>query len=525
MSLTLRPYQRGAVESIYRYFEGKAGNPLVVIPTAGGKSCVMASFVREALTNHPDQRILVVTHVRELIEQNFRELKRLWPEAPAGIYSAGLKQRDIHARILFAGIQSIHARVYEVQQCDLVLIDEAHLIPRASNTMYRRFIEGLQRLNPQMKVIGFTATPYRLDSGLLHCGKGAIFTDVAFEVSVRELIDEGYLARLVSKKMATTLDVAGVAIRGGEFVARELAAAVDQQTITEQAVNEIMAYGALRRSWLVFCAGVDHAHHVRDAIRVHGIRCETIVGEMPSAERESLISAFKAGEIRCLTNANVLTTGFNAPQVDLIAMLRPTKSVGLYVQIVGRGCRLAPGKENCLVLDFAGNIARHGPIDAVAPSRMRESSSGAPPIKTCPECASLIPAASGQCPDCGFTFEMRAVQISARASELEILSTDEPEWVSVTEVRYVRHEKVGKPPSLRVDYSSGLSRHSEWVCFEHPGYPRQKAERWWRSRAPGLPVPQKVDEAMARVSQLRPPSLIAVRPEGRYSRIVGVRFG
>jgi DNA repair protein RadD len=525
MSLTLRSYQREAVESIYRYFEHKAGNPLVVIPTAGGKSCVMASFIREALTDHPGQRILVVTHVRELIEQNFRELKRLWPEAPAGIYSAGLKQRDIHARVLFAGIQSIHARVYEVQQCDLVLIDEAHLIPRASNTMYRRFLDGLQRLNPQMKVIGFTATPYRLDSGVLHGGKGAIFTDIAFEVSVRELIDEGYLARLVSKKMATTLDVAGVAVRGGEFVARDLAAAVDRQSITEQAAGEIMAYGALRQSWLVFCAGVDHAHHVRDAIRARGIRCETIIGEMPSAERESLISAFKAGQIRCLTNANVLTTGFNVPQVDLIAMLRPTKSVGLYVQIVGRGCRLAPGKENCLVLDFAGNIARHGPIDAVVPSRLRESTSGAPPTKTCPECASVLSAASGQCPDCGFTFEMRAAQISARASELEILSANDPEWVSVTEVRYVRHEKVGKPPSLRVDYSSGLSRHSEWVCFEHAGYPRQKAEWWWRSRAPGLPVPKKVDEAIAKVSQLRPPSSIAVRPDGRYSRIVGVRFG
>jgi DNA repair protein RadD len=391
--------------------------------------------------------------------------------------------------------------------------------------MYRRFLEGLQKLNPLLKVIGFTATPYRLDSGLLHRGEGAIFADIAYEVSVRDLINEGYLARLVSKRMATSLDVSGVSVRGGEFVPRELAAAVDRQSITEQAVGEIVAYGAQRRSWLIFCAGVDHAYHVREAIRTHGVRCETIVGNMVSSERKELISAFKAGEIQCLTNANVLTTGFNVPQVDLIAMLRPTKSVGLYVQIVGRGCRQAPGKENCLVLDFAGNIARHGPIDAVASSRVRESSSGTPPIKTCPECSSILPAASGQCPDCGFTFEMRAVQISARASELDILTPDEPEWVSVTQIRYARHEKAGKPPSLRVDYSSGLSQHSEWVCFEHPGYPRQKAERWWRVRAPGLPIPKKVDEAIARVAQLKPPTLIAVRPQGQYSRVVGVRFG
>lgn len=119
MSLTLRPYQSGAIQGIYNYFHEDTGNPLVVIPTAGGKSLVMATFVEGVLKAFPDQRILIVTHVRELIEQNYTELKKLWPQAPAGIYSAGLKQRDIHARILFAGIQSIHKRVYDVQQCEV----------------------------------------------------------------------------------------------------------------------------------------------------------------------------------------------------------------------------------------------------------------------------------------------------------------------------------------------------------------------------------------------------------------------
>ena len=149
--------------------------------------------------------------------------------------------------MLFAGIQSIHRRAYDVQQCDLVLIDEAHLIPRASNTMYRRFLEDLKRLNPLLKVIGFTATPYRLDSGLLHEGEDAIFTDIAYEVSVRELIDLGYLAPLVSKRMATQIDVSEVGTRGGEFIAKELEAAVDQDAITQSAVEEILAYGRERQ--------------------------------------------------------------------------------------------------------------------------------------------------------------------------------------------------------------------------------------------------------------------------------------
>ena len=202
--ISLRPYQSAAIDAIYRYYEEYSGNCLITIPTAGGKSLVMATFVEGVLKAFPDQRILIVTHVRELIEQNFTELKKLWPQAPAGIYSAGLKKREIRAQILFAGIQSIHKKVYDVQQCDLVLIDEAHLIPRTSNTMYRRFLSDLTRLNPQMKVIGLTATPYRLDSGLLHEGDEAIFTDIAYEVSVRELIDDHYLSPLISKRMATT---------------------------------------------------------------------------------------------------------------------------------------------------------------------------------------------------------------------------------------------------------------------------------------------------------------------------------
>jgi DNA repair protein RadD len=522
--LMLRPYQVAAIQAIYDYYGKHHGNALIVIPTAGGKSMVMGRFIEGVLKAFPDQRILIVTHVRELIEQNHGELTGIWPEAPAGIFSAGLKKRDIAARILFAGIQSIHRRVYDVQQCDLVLIDEAHLIPRSSNTMYRRFLDGLKRINPLLKVIGFTATPYRMDSGRLEDGDDAIFTDIAYEVSVRDLIDQGYLSPVGSKQMETQLNVEGVGTRGGEFIARELEAAVDQEAITRKAVAEIIAYGQDRRSWLVFCSGVDHAYHVRDAIRAHGISCETIVGDTPSAEREALIAAFKRGELRCLTNANVLTTGFNAPAVDLIAMLRPTKSAGLYVQIVGRGCRLAPGKTDCLILDFAGNIARHGPIDAIKPRRPGEGD-GVAPTKTCPECKSILPTNTRICPDCHYAFPPPRPNIVAAASTLDILTRVGPsEWVDVTQVRYARHDKPGKPPSMRVDYSCGLSSHREWICVEHAGYPRQKAATWWATRAPGLPLPGSVEEALSFADQLRRPSQIAVRPSGRYTEVVAARF-
>ena len=521
--LTLRPYQQAAIRSIYGYFQNHKGNPLVVIPTAGGKSLVMAAFIEGVLKAWPDQRILIVTHVRELIAQNHAEMIGLWPEAPAGIYSAGLGKREAQARILFAGIQSIHRRAQEVGHTDLVLIDEAHLIPGDTSTMYRRFLDGLARINPALKVIGLTATPFRVDSGMLHEGQNALFTDIAYEAPVRDLIDAGYLSPLVSKQPATRLDVSKVGTRAGDFIQRDLAAAVDQEAITRAAVTEIIEHGRERKSWLAFCSGVEHARHVAEEFGRQGIICSTIFGDTPKEERDAIIAAFKRGEIRALASMGVLTTGFNAPAVDLIALLRPTKSAGLYVQMVGRGTRLAPGKENCLVLDFAGNVRRHGPIDLVRPKRPGEGGGGEAPTKVCPECDSIIALSAAECPDCGHVFPAREVKIAPTAATLPVLSP-KVQWLPVHGVSYSRHDKLGGLPSLKVTYSCGLKSYSEWVCIEHQGYARQKAAEWWRKRAPGCPVPLTVEQAIAEAARLARPSAISVRPSGRYVEVSGHRF-
>src|SRR5512134_326370 len=524
--IQLRPYQSAAIEAIYGYFGEKAGNPLIVLPTGTGKGLVLASFSARAIADWPDTRILIVTHVKELIAQNFGEMRRLWPGAPAGVYSAGLNKRDLHAQILFAGIQSVHKRASAIQRCDLALIDETHLIGRTSSTMYRRFLDDLSIINPHLKVIGFTATPYRLDSGMLHEGEGALFTDIAYEAGIAEMIAQGYLCEVVPKRTLTRLDTTGVGSRGGEFIAGQLEAAVDVAEVTASAVDEIVRHGAERGSWLVFCAGVRHAENVRDAIKDRGFACAAILGETASAERDRMIVAYRRGEIRCLTNANVLTTGFNAPGVDLIAMLRPTKSVGLYVQMIGRGTRLANGKANCLVLDFAGNVKRHGPIDRIdGRKRKKDDEEGAAPVKTCPECQTIVHASTHACPTCGYEFPPPQPDLSRTASTSAILSSQiKPEWVTVSGVSYHRHEKPGSPPSLRVEYACGLASHREWVCFEHTGYARQKAVQWWQKRRPDLPVPRTVDEAQALCEQLPVPARISVRPQGRYTEIIGCEF-
>jgi DNA repair protein RadD len=491
-----------------------------------GKSLCIAGFTQEAIAAYGDTRVLILTHVKELIQQNFMALLRAWPDAPAGIYSAGLSRRDIHAQILFAGIQSIHRHAYKVQRCDLVLIDEAHLLGRNDSGMYRRFLTQLKEINAGLtKVVGFTATPYRLDSGLLHEGEDRLFTDIAYEVPVLEMIQQGYLCPVVPKQTTTQLDVGGVGTRGGEFIAKDLEAAVDRDEVTRAAVAEIVEHGAERGSWLVFCSGVAHARHVRDAIREHGFSAETVTGDTPGPERDGILTAFKAGRLRCVTNANVLTTGFDAPGTDLIALLRPTKSVGLYVQMVGRGTRLAEGKDDCLVLDFAGNTARHGPIDTVDGRKKEPAEDGKAPIKTCPECKTINHASARHCIECDYEFPPPVVKVAPKAASDALLSTQiQAAWCDVTDIGYARHEKPGKPASLRVIYECGLIQHSEWVCFEHTGFPRDKALSWWRRRAPELPPPMTVNEALAQQHHLRRPIAIQVRPIGQYTEITAVRF-
>ncbi len=524
MTAKLRDYQQAAVDSIYKYFEEKSGNPLVICPTGGGKSLILASFIKGAMEAYPDCRMILLTHQKEILSQNLAALLRFWPEAPASLYSAGLGSKDMSGRVLIAGIQSIHRHALKVQTCHLILIDEAHLLSEKQNSMYRKFLSELNAINcGQIKIIGFTATPYRMSSGLLYEGEDRIFTDVAYKISILDLIKQGYLSPVVPKRMATQLDVTGVGTSGGDYIQKQLQEAVDKDEVVKAAVAEIIEHGKDRKAWAVFCAGIEHAFHVRDEIRSYGITCETVTGDTPADERDRILSAFKHGKIRAITNVSVLTTGWDAPRTDLIALLRPTKSVGLFVQILGRGTRLHPGKEDCLVLDFSGASARFGPIDLIDGSKPNKGAPGPAPVKCCPECKTEMYISARECMNCGFVFDIQGTKLHSTASTSPLLSTQfVPETCDVAAVRYAAHRKPDNPTSLRVTYQTGLVAHSEWISIERTGYPRSIAEKWWRQRG-AEPVPETVEEALARVNELKKPKQIVLTPDikskGKYFNI------
>ena len=535
--LELRDYQQEAINALYGWFEAGKGNPLVVAPTGSGKSVMLAEFMRSALERFPQTRILCVTHVKELIVQNHAALLRLWPNAPAGIYSAGLGRKQLHSQITFAGVQSIARKARDLGHVDLVIVDEAHLIPRKNNTQYGKLLEVLSDNNPTLKVIGFTATPYRLDTGRLDAGKGAIFDGIAYDIPLPLLIERGYLAPLISKRPKHSFDTAGLHTRMGDFVESEMAERFNTEGTTIAAVREIMGQGADRASWLLFCINVDHAHSVRDVLHECGTSCAAITGGTPQSERDRLLRGYKTGEIQALTSVGVLTTGFDAPRTDLLAFLRPTQSLSLYVQMAGRGMRIAPQKSDCLVLDFAGNVMRHGPVDCIdLPSAKKKK--GEAPTKTCPECDEILHISARVCPVCDYEFEIEEKDpLERKPSAAPIMNmTAEENWWQVQVIEFSRHTKPNSPDSFKVEYllkkqpiegygdSYPVADVREWVCFEHSSYARQKAVQWWTLYA-GTEPPKTVSEALSRLDEITLPSEVVLMSDGKYSKIKRVRFG
>ncbi|MGC5780690.1 DEAD/DEAH box helicase [Methylobacterium sp. NFXW15] len=514
--LRLRDYQRASLDALeHAWTRGGEAGHLVVLPTGAGKSLVIAALARETLEREPLTRVAIVTHSRELVAQNLAELKRHWPEAPAGVFSAGLGRREADAQVLVCSIQSVADRLDAIGPRDLVVVDEAHLIPRSAETRYGRFLAGLAALTPSMRVVGFTATPYRLDSGRLDEGAGRLFTGIAYEADTGDLIRRGYLAPLVSKATLTQLDVTGVGRRGGDYIPGELEAAVNRDWITRAAVAEMAEYGTKRRSWLAFCAGLAHAAAVRDAVRAEGYSCETVDGGTPKRERDRIVAEFRAGRIRCLTSVGVLGTGFNAPEVDLVALLRPTRSTGLYVQQVGRALRRAPGKDDALILDYAGLVRMHGPVDSVTVRTAEAVRGGAGGLraKPCPGCGALIALNASTCEACWTEpeAEREPGHDPAAEDELAILSDSalapapraDGAWHPVTEWSL---EAVPGGLDVVLAWADGSWRVR--LRPEGRGYEREKAVLWWRGLGGGRDAPADAAGFLAGVDALTGPAEI-----------------
>jgi DNA repair protein RadD len=523
--VTLRDYQIEALTALEQHWNSGGTAALVDMATATGKSLVLAETMRRTIAASPQARLLLAVHVRELVEQDKDALLSVWPNAPYGICSDGLNRRDHDQQIILGTIQTLFRDAPLLGRRDLLLIDETQLVPRDGDGMYLSLIDTLRERSPDLRMVGASATCFRLDSGYLDRGDGALFERTVFSYGIKQGIVDGWLAKLSSKATTTSIDVTGVGRRGGEFIPGELERAANVIDVVEGAAAEIVEQGADRRSWLAFCAGVDHAYAVRDALRRHGIPCETVVAETASDERDAIFDAFRTGEIRCLTGVNVFSVGFNIPEVDLIALLRPTCSPGLLIQQVGRGTRKAPGKTDCLILDFAGNIRRHGPVDAIYVNGRTAAAPGDVLTKTCPKCQELNALAARVCSCCGHEFisaEARRLKHAAIADAVPVLSGAPETWLPVRLSEFRIHRKAGNPlapPTLRVDHLCGFAAYSEYISFEGSSGARYYAGAWWHAMGGDNPVPLRVADAFGRRDELNDVTDIVVDRDGQWWRI------
>lgn len=523
----LRPYQRRTINDLYAWFEKNSkGNPCLVLPTGAGKSHIVAALCKEAVQEWPETRILMLTHVKELIEQNAEKLRQHWPNAPMGIYSAGLGRRQLGEPITFAGIQSVRNKAEQIGHIDLCIIDECHLVSHKDEGGYRTLLARLKEINPALRIIGLTATPYRLGHGLI-TDQPAIFDELIEPVSIEELIYLGHLSRLTSKTTEAEYDLSGVHKRGGEYIESELADAVNTEEQNVSVVDEVISRAGDRKAWLFFCTGIAHARAVAVKLMERGIVADCVTGDTPKAEREQILADFKAGKIRALTNANVLTTGFDYPDIDLIAMLRPTMSPSLYVQMAGRGMRVKSHTDHCLVLDFAGVVKMHGPITAVQPPI--KGGNGPAPTKDCPNCHEIINLGVMVCPSCGFEFKPSEEEQEKKPLVLhnDDIMGIEPSVMDVTSWLWKRHvSKASGKEMLKVTYYGALSDPpvNEYLAVTHDGYAGQKAlatlhDIVIKSYAL-LDNIDDLEDAAAALTSGTPPATIRYSKDGKFYRVI-----
>nr|WP_284041529.1 DEAD/DEAH box helicase [Halomonas olivaria] len=560
----LRPYQQQAVSAVVAHFRATSDPAVVVLPTGSGKSLVIAELARLARG-----RVLVLAHVRELVEQNHAKYQAYGLKAD--IFSAGLKRKEAQRQVVFGSVQSVvrNLECFTDASFTLLVIDECHRVSLEQDAGYRQVVNHLQCQNPQLKILGLTATPFRLGQGFIyhrhHHGmvrgkEDCFFVDCVFEQPLRLMVKQGYLAAPRRLDMAIEgYDFSRLAAAPvGPFREEELNRVVAGNRATPGIIRQVVEYAQNRQGVMIFAATVAHAEEIMGYLPAE--QTALITGRTASSERTALIAAFQARKLKYLVNVAVLTTGFDAPHVDLIAILRPTESVSLYQQIVGRGLRLSAGKSECLILDYAGN-----PWDIYAPEvgEPKPDSDSEPVQVACPSCGhanlfwgkrdgelviehfgrrcqGILEDEAGKRHQCDFRFRFKVCDscgaendIAARrchGCEQLLVDADDKlkDALKLKDARVLRVSGMqleatanGRGlPRLKVTYhdEDGASL-TEWFAMETPAQRRAFYAAFLRVhlRSPGSEwLPVTPEEVVSEQRRLRYPDFIVGRKVGRH---------
>ena len=565
--MQLRYYQQEAIDAAFHWFDTQSTHPLIVLPTGAGKTVVFASMIKKIFEENPDSRVLILAHRQELISQADEKLKTVWPCAPSGLLAAGLKQFDSHEPIVIASRDTLATpkRLGSIGQFDYIIVDEAHHVGPEKQSRYRKIFDhfdSTQYYAP--KVLGVTATPYRMGQGFIYGLDDHFFGGVAHRVTIPELIKAGYLCRLSAYQVASEAVIdastARVKFKGGDYRESDIEhLAMEDQTMLAIVADWIdKAYSKGRLSSVFFCVTVAHANKMCMYLRNAGVEVAVVTAETPAGEREKILEDFENGVINALCNVAVLTEGWDAPRTDCIALLRPTKSLGLYVQICGRGMRTWGDKKDCMLLDYGENMQRHGCIDTARPYKPEDDSDD-DKIWICDQCVAVNDIDARTCVECGAPKPMPKI---SEQSPL-LLDKDElspgyngREAATTTEAAQgkVLSDELEEPAEKlekvkNIDFVSAQIKTSKNgndylnVMFSTPGeyWPqsmpimlgmRGKAgmvatKKWNALTQSGTPTPYDLSYAADLVNHHKVMShikQITVRKEGKYWNVVSVHF-
>ena len=520
-------YQQDSIDAALSAFENGFRHILIVAPTGSGKSVIAACFCQQLIAQW-DVKILLISSFTEILKQDHAALRKQMPHQNIGLYSAKCGSKTID-KITVAGIQSVYRKPQLFADFDLIIVDEAHLISFDQNTIYRKFLDALDK-----PTLGLTATPFRMMGGYLHQGPNAYFQHVAYEITIPVLQKEGKLCEVVNQGSKVVLDASKIKVSGGDYVRRELSREFDRDAVTEEIVGDLTQHRDLFDTWLGFAIDIQHAKNLTQGLQSKNISAEALHSGLAERVQRALIQAYREGEFQALVSVDMVAIGFDVPRINLLFLARHTKSVSRHIQMIGRGMRVFPGKTHLLVLDYARNTKENGPIDNPrVPEPKQRKRKGDPLVKECPECFLFVTPSIRICPRCDFEFPIKH-KLSASASDAPIISKGK--WYPVDGVSYaVKKAKKSGISMLWVRYSSGLRGFSEYVLFEHSGYALAKAHKWWEKRfkrqeAPSYTinsktfVPPTSKKACDFQKYLKKPVEIYVDESGKYPQIKDYLF-
>lgn len=493
----LRDYQQAAFEATLSSL--RAGkNPVVAMATGSGKSWVIAATVDRFRARGGYS--LVVTHSKELVNQNYAVLERYSSAEGVGVYSAGLNCSEVGKYATYGTIQTIFRNLDKLpDHIDAIFIDEAQAVsPIDSDT---KMYNALLSKYPNARRIGYSATPYRLDRGLIYGGEGCWFDDLAIEISVLELVKAGYLCPLKGISTEVQLNLKGVRMSNGDYDTSE----VDER-ITEEWLKQVLASAKKlvkgRKQILLFAPTVRVAELAANISTELGIPAEYVHGG--DKEREDRLARWEAGEFRLMANCQLLTVGYDNPAIDAIVLLSPTESLGKHIQILGRGTRLHPDKKDCLILDYCSNLSRLGGIAATADFYVEKNGKLEP--------GSITPR-QGQ---------KRAIKKADTIDMVDPMSGGAKDIeVFVKKVSYVIIGSKSQPGKrlVLVNYQSETTDGypisvNDFVMPEYGGWSREKSENWMKRR--GATLPRTAWETHEVCYALPIPRRLVVQRNGKY---------